>query len=208
MHSCLMEALAQKQLADHCSSLPPIDPFLTPRLFRCVYICPMEALARERLADWQRKFGEGLGVTVLMLSGETTADLKALERGNIIISTPEHWDMLSRRSVHVCALCVTLREGDGCVGWWRWGEWRLEREREGCIISKPEHWDVPSCRWGLGLPGGEREGGRIRGVGQIFLSSAAVSHPVCLPSLCPCLNQGNSHKIMQWGALFVRCGHD
>ena len=27
----------------------------------------------------------------------TQADLRALERGNIIISTPEHWDMLSRR---------------------------------------------------------------------------------------------------------------
>ena len=25
------------------------------------------------------------------------ADLRALERGNIVISTPEHWDMLSRR---------------------------------------------------------------------------------------------------------------
>ena len=25
------------------------------------------------------------------------ADLRSLERGNIIISTPEHWDMLSRR---------------------------------------------------------------------------------------------------------------
>ena len=25
------------------------------------------------------------------------ADLRALDRGNIIVSTPEHWDMLSRR---------------------------------------------------------------------------------------------------------------
>jgi pre-mRNA-splicing helicase BRR2 len=28
--------------------------------------------------------------------GETAADLKLLERGNIVISTSERWDMLSR----------------------------------------------------------------------------------------------------------------
>ena len=31
------------------------------------------------------------------LIGEAAADTKALEKGNIVIATPEHWDMLSRR---------------------------------------------------------------------------------------------------------------
>ena len=58
----------------------------------------MAALARERLADWRAKFGEGgLGLNVVELIGEAAADLKALDKGNIIISTPEHWDVLSRR---------------------------------------------------------------------------------------------------------------
>ncbi len=44
------------------------------------------------------QFGpDGLGLNVVELIGETAADTKALERGNIIISTPEKWDMLSRR---------------------------------------------------------------------------------------------------------------
>ncbi|KAK9842537.1 hypothetical protein WJX81_005041 [Elliptochloris bilobata] len=65
---------------------------------RCVYIAPVPALARERLADWKAKFGEGgLGLNVVQLTGETAADVKLLEKGNIIIATPEHWDMLSRR---------------------------------------------------------------------------------------------------------------
>lgn len=34
---------------------------------------------------------------VVELTGEATADLKALEKGNIVIATPERWDMLSRR---------------------------------------------------------------------------------------------------------------
>ncbi|CAL8467727.1 g7265 [Coccomyxa elongata] len=65
---------------------------------RCIYIAPLPALARERLADWTTKFGpDGLGLNVVELIGETAADTKALERGNIIISTPDKWDMLSRR---------------------------------------------------------------------------------------------------------------
>lgn len=44
------------------------------------------------------QFGEGaLGLNVVQLTGETAADVKLLEKGNIIVATPEHWDMLSRR---------------------------------------------------------------------------------------------------------------
>ena len=38
-----------------------------------------------------------MGVAVEMLCGETATDLKLLERGTIIIATPQRWDMLSRR---------------------------------------------------------------------------------------------------------------
>ncbi|KAK9818381.1 hypothetical protein WJX72_011703 [[Myrmecia] bisecta] len=64
---------------------------------RAVYIAPVEALAKQRLADWSARFGEGLGLNVVELTGEAQSDVKALEKGNIIISTPENWDMLSRR---------------------------------------------------------------------------------------------------------------
>lgn len=64
---------------------------------RCVYIAPVEALAKERLRDWESKFGKELGVKVVELTGETATDIKLLEKGQIIISTPERWDVLSRR---------------------------------------------------------------------------------------------------------------
>ncbi|EPS72238.1 hypothetical protein M569_02516, partial [Genlisea aurea] len=64
---------------------------------RAVYIAPVEALAKERFNDWKKKFGEGLGMNVVELSGETATDLKLLDKGQIIISTPEKWDALSRR---------------------------------------------------------------------------------------------------------------
>lgn len=64
---------------------------------RCVYITPKESLAEQVYADWKSKFGNQLKKRVVLLTGETSADLKYLAKGNIIISTPEKWDVLSRR---------------------------------------------------------------------------------------------------------------
>jgi len=63
---------------------------------RCVYVTPQDALADNSYADWHTKFS-GLGLKVVILTGETGTDLKLLAKGNIIISTPEKWDVLSRR---------------------------------------------------------------------------------------------------------------
>ena len=38
-----------------------------------------------------------LGKKVVLLTGETSTDLKLLAKGNVVISTPEKWDVLSRR---------------------------------------------------------------------------------------------------------------
>ncbi|KAK9005390.1 hypothetical protein V6N11_042825 [Hibiscus sabdariffa] len=64
---------------------------------RVVYIAPLEAIAKERYRDWERKFGKGLGMCVVELTGELAMDLKLLEKGQVIISTAEKWDALSRR---------------------------------------------------------------------------------------------------------------
>ncbi|KAH9677827.1 DExH-box ATP-dependent RNA helicase DExH12 [Citrus sinensis] len=66
-------------------------------VMRAVYIAPIEALAKQRYCDWERKFGKELGMCVVELTVETAMDLKLLEKGQIIISTPEKWDALSRR---------------------------------------------------------------------------------------------------------------
>ncbi|GER32011.1 U5 small nuclear ribonucleoprotein helicase [Striga asiatica] len=66
-------------------------------IMRAVYIAPIEALAKEMYRNWKEKFGKGLGLRVVKLTGETATDLKLIEKGQIIISTPEKWDALSRR---------------------------------------------------------------------------------------------------------------
>jgi activating signal cointegrator complex subunit 3 len=57
----------------------------------------MKALARERIKDWQRKFGvDPLNWKVLELSSETSHDFSHLQRADILICTPEKWDLISR----------------------------------------------------------------------------------------------------------------
>lgn len=63
---------------------------------KVVFIAPLPAIARVRYADWNTRFGK-IGKEVVMLTGETAQDLKLIELGQIIISTPDVWDILSRR---------------------------------------------------------------------------------------------------------------
>lgn len=63
---------------------------------KSIYIAPLKALARERLSDWKSKLGDGLGMTVLELTGDVTPDLEDLRRADVLIVTPEKWDSISR----------------------------------------------------------------------------------------------------------------
>uniref|UniRef100_A0A6Q2XC58 U5 small nuclear ribonucleoprotein 200 kDa helicase n=1 Tax=Esox lucius TaxID=8010 RepID=A0A6Q2XC58_ESOLU len=66
---------------------------------RCVYITPMECfqLIILPLNERQYKFQDALNKKVVLLTGETSTDLKLLGKGDIIVSTPDKWDILSRR---------------------------------------------------------------------------------------------------------------
>nr|WCZ58359.1 U5 small nuclear ribonucleoprotein 200 kDa helicase [Paratrimastix eleionoma] len=64
---------------------------------RIVYVAPHPAICKERYQDWKQRFGEILGLDVEELTGEASADLRILDRADIVITTPEKWDILSRR---------------------------------------------------------------------------------------------------------------
>ena len=61
-----------------------------------VFLPVKDALAENCYADWHSKFS-GLGLKVVILTGETGTGLKLLAKGNVIISTPEKGNVLSRR---------------------------------------------------------------------------------------------------------------
>jgi len=68
---------------------------------KIIYIAPMKALAKERIIDWKRRFQQGdLNKSVVELTGDFTPDLQALKKADLIITTPEKWDGISRNWQH------------------------------------------------------------------------------------------------------------
>jgi activating signal cointegrator complex subunit 3 len=64
---------------------------------KCIYIAPLKALAKERIIDWKCRMGsENLKKSVVELTGDFTPDLKALKEADLLITTPEKWDGISR----------------------------------------------------------------------------------------------------------------
>ena len=64
---------------------------------KIIYIAPLKALAKERIIDWKRRLQEGsLQKKVIELTGDYTPDLKALQSADVLVTTPEKWDGISR----------------------------------------------------------------------------------------------------------------
>ena len=64
---------------------------------KAVYIAPFQELIDIRLVDWQKRLTSVAGGrTISKLVGETTADLKILDRADLILATPSQWDIISR----------------------------------------------------------------------------------------------------------------
>ena len=63
-----------------------------------VYMAPLKALTHERLLDWRPKLAS-LNLSVVELTGDSTDDASdeaAVQRADLIVTTPEKWDSFSR----------------------------------------------------------------------------------------------------------------
>ncbi|AEO66925.1 uncharacterized protein THITE_2115485 [Thermothielavioides terrestris NRRL 8126] len=63
---------------------------------KVVYIAPMKALVRERVKDWGARLARPLGLKLVELTGDNTPDTRTIQDADIIITTPEKWDSISR----------------------------------------------------------------------------------------------------------------
>ncbi|XP_045900311.1 activating signal cointegrator 1 complex subunit 3 [Micropterus dolomieu] len=63
---------------------------------KVVYIAPLKALVRERVEDWKVRIEEKLGKKVVELTGDVTPDMRAIAQADLIVTTPEKWDGVSR----------------------------------------------------------------------------------------------------------------
>ncbi|PKS08957.1 hypothetical protein jhhlp_003570 [Lomentospora prolificans] len=63
---------------------------------KVVYIAPMKALVRERVKDWGDRLAKPLGMKIVELTGDNTPDTRTIQDADVIITTPEKWDGISR----------------------------------------------------------------------------------------------------------------
>lgn len=63
---------------------------------KVVYIAPMKALVRERVQDWKSRLTGPMGLKLVELTGDNTPDTRTIRDADIIITTPEKWDGISR----------------------------------------------------------------------------------------------------------------
>lgn len=63
---------------------------------KVVYIAPLKALVRERIEDWKIRLQQKLNRRVVELTGDVTPDIRAISVADVIVTTPEKWDGISR----------------------------------------------------------------------------------------------------------------
>ncbi|KPI97677.1 putative ATP-dependent DNA helicase HFM1 [Papilio xuthus] len=64
--------------------------------FKIIYMAPIKAICTERLTEWYPKFTK-FNSLCIEVTGDTDVDFSQLKPYRIIITTPEKWDMLTRR---------------------------------------------------------------------------------------------------------------
>lgn len=62
---------------------------------KVIYVAPLKALAKERIKDWTRKLSS-LNKKIMELTGDSTPEVEELVAADILITTPEKWDGISR----------------------------------------------------------------------------------------------------------------
>lgn len=67
----------------------------SPQL-KVVYIAPLKALVRERVTDWKKRLEGVLNKKVVEITGDVTPRPQSIREADIIITTPEKWDGMSR----------------------------------------------------------------------------------------------------------------
>lgn len=67
------------------------------RHFKIIYIAPMKALVTEVVGNFQARL-ESFGIKVRELTGDVHLTKQQIEEANVIVTTPEKWDIITRKS--------------------------------------------------------------------------------------------------------------
>ncbi|KAI8382525.1 Pre-mRNA-splicing helicase BRR2 [Nakaseomyces glabratus] len=65
--------------------------------FRIVYVAPLKALVQEQVREFERRLSN-FGIKVSELTGDTTLTRSEIEKFQVLVTTPEKWDVLTRKN--------------------------------------------------------------------------------------------------------------
>lgn len=79
--------------------------------WKIVYLAPLKALVQQRLFDWLGRFGSLFGIKCVEISGDSpsSSSLRDLASSQLIFTTPEKWDSISRAWTDHMYLLGTVR---------------------------------------------------------------------------------------------------
>jgi replicative superfamily II helicase len=86
--------------------------------FKIIYVAPMKALVQEVVQSFQQRL-QSYGVIVRELSGDVNLTKAQIDETQIIVTTPEKWDIITRKA-------------GGRIPFLGGRPWTLERCREDC----------------------------------------------------------------------------
>ncbi|EDO14727.1 hypothetical protein Kpol_1075p5 [Vanderwaltozyma polyspora DSM 70294] len=65
--------------------------------FKAIYIAPLKALVQEQVREFQRRLSP-FGIKVSELTGDSNLTSQQISETHILVSTPEKWDIITRKS--------------------------------------------------------------------------------------------------------------
>ncbi|SPQ96759.1 Sec63 Brl domain [Plasmodiophora brassicae] len=92
---CVLHEIKQHVPADIKGAVIPGS--VSADMFKVVYVAPMKALAQEIVAKFSRALSF-LKILVRELTGDMQLSKKEIEETHIIVTTPEKWDVITRKS--------------------------------------------------------------------------------------------------------------
>ncbi|KAJ9656323.1 Pre-mRNA-splicing helicase BRR2 [Neophaeococcomyces mojaviensis] len=81
-----------------CAELALLRHWANSESGKAVYVAPFQEIVNNRFNDWQKRLSHlGGGKVLSQLTGDITADLRILDRSDLVLATPAQWDVLSRQ---------------------------------------------------------------------------------------------------------------
>ena len=76
--------------------------------FKIVYVAPMKALVKEVVQSFNKRLGYIPGLKVRELSGDVSMSKREVMETTIVVTTPEKWDIVTRKSNSIYNQVITL----------------------------------------------------------------------------------------------------